>query len=275
MKSIKEKIIANIRPIGQIIGILIIFFIPKALNISDMVTKEPELKASQNWLDYVFYFVWNKGEIAIGLLLGIFVLFQIRKANKDCLFNRGDVYKNYPYWWYWVCAKILGYSECSLVLVPPDLQFKLVFKDTFTKYYCGEYEKKTSDTISVAKTNSPNSSDEVNIMIADTYPLQESQIPRAKRSKSTILISRDNVVDHNRYNSPELVKKVVNEVRNLPLNIKKINIYTTTNPQNAMKIAQDAFKLGERSSLDIITVFRQKRTGNRSFEKKGKIVYKR
>ncbi|MBQ3665201.1 MAG: hypothetical protein II919_03755 [Lachnospiraceae bacterium] len=74
-------------------------------------------------------------------------------------------------------------------------------------------------------------------------------------------MSRDNAVDHNRYNSPEFVKKVVNEMRNLPLNIKKINIYSTANPQNAMKIAQDAFKLGERSSLDMITVFRQKRIG--------------
>lgn len=275
MKSFKKKVMANIRPIGQIIGIVIVFFLPKALNVSRVVTKKPELTASQDWLDYVFYFVWNKGEVAIGLLLSIFVLFQIRKANKTCMFNKGDAYKNYPYWWYWICANILGFTECSLILVPPDLQFKLVIRDTFAKYYCGEYEKKINDIVSVIKMNSSNSSNELNILIADTYPLQVSQIPRDKKSKSTILISRDNAVDHNRYNSPELVQKVVNEVRNLPLNIKKINIYSTTNPQNAMKIAQDAFKLGERSSLDTITVFRQKRTGNRNFEKKGKVVYKR
>lgn len=81
-------------------------------------------------------------------------------------------------------------------------------------------------------------------------------------------------MDHNRYNSPELVQKVVNEVRNLPPSIKKVNVYATTNPQNTMKIAQDAFKLGERGNLDLITVFQQKRTGSRAFEKSGKIVYK-
>lgn len=275
MKSIKKKVRDNIRPIGQIIVVIIIIFLPKILDVSNIVIEGPELKASQNWLDYVFYFIWNKGEIAIGLLLGIFVLFKIRKANESCIFNKGDAYKNYPYWWYWFCAKILGYSECSLILVPPDLQFKLVFRDTFSEYHCGEYEKRTNDIVSVKKINLSSAFDEENIMIADTYPLQESQIPEDKRLLPTIIISRDNMMDHNRYDSPELVHKVVNEVRNLPLKIKKVNIYTTTNPHNAKKIAKNAFKLGERSNLDLITVFRQKRIGNREFEERGKVVYKR
>lgn len=92
----------------------------------------------------------------------------------------------------------------------------------------------------------------------------------------TILISRDNSVDHNRYDSPKLVQTVVNEVRNLPSNIKKVNVYATTNPQNTMNIASNAFKLGERGNLDEVTVFQQRRTGNpRKFEKKGKVVYRR
>jgi len=275
MKSFCKKLIANVRPICQILGLIIAFLLPSLLNVSKEVVKQPELTASQNLTDYIFYFVWNKGNIAIGIFLFVVALFIMRRWNKNNMFNKGDEYKNYPYCWYWICAKFLGYTECNLILVPIYMQFKLVIRDTFSKYYCGELEKKDNDVVSVKRLNSSNISDELNMIIADTYPLQENQIPRDKRLKPTIIISRDNDVDHNRYNSPELVGKVVNEVRNLPSSIKKVNIYATTNPHNTMKIAQDAFKLGERSSLDIITVFQQKRTGSRKFEQAGKIVYKR
>lgn len=276
MKLFFKKLIANARPILQILGLIIAFLLPGLLNVSKEVVEQPELTASQNLKDYIFYFVWNKGDIAIGIFLFVVTLFIMRKWNKNDIFNKGDEYKNYPYSWYWICAKVLGYTECNLILVPIYLQFKLVIRDTFPKYYCGELEKKDSDVISVERLNFSRVSDELNMIIADTYPLQVSQIPRNKRLKPIIIISRDNVVDHNRYNSPELVGKVVNEVRNLPSSIRKVNIYATTNPHNTMKIAQNAFKLGERSSLDLITVFQQKRTDSeRKFEQAGKIIYKR
>ena len=275
MISFFKKLIANARPICQIIGLIIAFLLPSLLNVSKEVVEPPELTASQNLIDYIFYFVWNKGNIAIGIFLFIVTLFIMRKWNKNDMFNKGDEYKNYPYCWYWICAKFLGYTECNLILVPIYLQFKLVIRDTFPKYYCGELEKKDNDVISVKRLNSSNISDELNMIIADTYPLQVNQIPRDKRSKPIIIISRDNDLDHNRYNSPELVGKVVNEVRNLPSSIKKVNIYATTNPHNTMKIAQNAFKLGERSGLALITVFQQKRMGSRKFEEAGKIIYKR
>lgn len=275
MKSFCKKLIANARPICQILGLIIAFLLPSLLNVSKEAVKQPELTASQKLTDYIFYYVWNKGNIAIGIFLFVVTLFFMRRWNKNNMFNKGDEYKNYPYCWYWICSNLLGYTECNLILVPIYMQFKLVIRDTFSKYYCGELEKKDNDVVSVKRLNSSNISDELNMIIADTYPLHENQIPRDKRLKPTIIISRDNDVDHNRYNSPELVQKVVNEVRNLPSSIKKVNIYATTNPHNTMKIAQDAFKLGERSSLDLITVFQQKRTGSRKFEQAGKIVYKR
>ena len=275
MKSIYKKFMANIRPIGQIIGLVAVLLLPSLMNVSDKVEKQPELNASQDFKDYIFYFLWNKGNVAIGIFMFVLAAFIIRKWNKEYMFNRGDEYKNYPYFWYWICAKLLGYSECNLILVPIYMQFKLVLRDTFCRYYCGELDKKTDDIVSVQKTNSKDTSNEINIIISDTYPLQEGQIPIGKRSKPTIHISRDNETDHNRYDSPELVRNVVNEVRNLPANIKKINIYATTNPYNTKRIVQNAFKLGERSSIDLIIVFQQERTGNRKFEKKGKVVYKR
>lgn len=275
MKSIYKKFVANTRPIAQIIGLVFVFLLPSLMNVSGKVEKQPELTASQDFKDYIFYFLWEKGNAAIGIFMFVLALFLIRKWNKEYMFNRGDEYKNYPYFWYWICAKALGYSECNLILVPIYMQFKLVFRDTFCRYYCGELDKRQDDTISVQKTNFSNTSNEINIIISDTYPLQEGQIPMGKRSKPTIFISRDNETDHNRYDSPELVRNVVNEVRNLPVNIEKINIYATTNPYNTKKIVQNAFKLGGRSGIDLITVFQQERTGNRKFKKKGKVVYRR
>lgn len=275
MKSIYKKIMANIRPICQIIGLVVILLLPSLMNISDKVEKQPELTASQDLKDYIFYYIWNKGNLAIGIFLFVLAVFVVRKWNKEYMFNKGDEYKNYPYFWYWICAKFLGYSECNLILVPIYMQFKLVFRDTFCKYYCGELDRKSDDIISVQKLNFTDALNEANIIISDTYPIQENQIPIGKRSKPTIIISRDNAVDHNRYDSPELVQNVVNEVRNLPINIRKVNIYATTNPYNTRKIAQNAFKLGERSNIDLITVFQQNRTDNRKFGKKGKVVYKR
>lgn len=275
MKSIYKKLIANIRPICQIIGLVVVFLLPSLMNISDKVEKQPELTASQDFKDYIFYYIWNKGNLAIGIFLFVLAVFVVRKWNKEYMFNKGDEYKNYPYFWYWTCAKFLGYSECNLILVPIYMQFKLILRDTFCKYYCGELDRKSDDIISVQKLNFTGALNEVNIIISDTYPIEENQIPIGKRSKPTIIISRDNAVDHNRYDSPELVQNVVNEVRNLPINIKKVNIYATTNTHNTREIVQNAFKLGERSNIDLIIVFQQERTGNRKFEKKGKVVYKR
>lgn len=275
MKSIYKKVVANIRPICQIIVLAIILLLPSLMNITDKVQKAPELAASQDLKDYIFYFLWNKGNAAIGIFLFVVALFAVRKWNKDYMFNKGNEYKNYPYCWYWICSKILGYTECNLILVPIYMQFKLIIRDTFYKYYCGELDRRSGDAISVQKISFEDVSKEINLIIADTYPLEMNQIPTGKRSKSTIIISRDNAVDHNRYDSPELVQNVVNEVRNLPTKVKSINIYATTNPCNTMKIVKDTFKLGGRSDLDLITVFQQNRTGSRKFEKKGRVIYKR
>lgn len=275
MKSIYNKILANFRPICQIIGLVIILLLPSLLDITNKVQETPKLSASQDLKDYIFYILWNKGNVAIGIFLFVVALFVVRKWNKNYIFNKGNEYKNYPYFWYWMCSKILGYTECNLILVPIYMQFKLIIRDTFYKYYCGELDRKSDDDISVQKINFEDVPNEVNIIIADTYPLEMNQIPREKRSKSTIIISSDNAVDHNRYDSPELVQNVTNEVRNLLTQVKNINIYATTNAHNTMKIAQNVFKLGGRSNLNLVTVFQQKRTGNRKFEQRGRTVYRR
>lgn len=275
MKVFFRNIVVNIRPISQIVGLFIVFFLPSILKVSSMVTETIKIEASKDWQDFVFYFAWSKGDWAIGVFFFVATLFLIRRINKICLFNKGDHYKNYPYTWYWICAKILGYRKCNLILVPISMQFKLVIRDTFEEYHCGTYSHKDNDIISIEKSNMNEQVEEVNLIIADTYPLFMDQIPVSKRKFPTIQVSRNNKNDSNRYDSPQLVQAVVNEVRMLPSNLKNINVYATTNPLNTVNMVNNAFKLGERGNVDMISVFQQKQTGMRKFRKEGIVVYKR
>jgi len=275
MKSIYEKIKNSIRSILQLLLLGVVFFVPKIFKITELIKNPPELEASQKILDYVFYFAWKGGDWAIGFFFLIVVLLIIRNSNKTVMFNKGNYYKEYTYGWYWVCSKILGYTECNLSQVPIYMQFKLVLNDTFEKYNCGEFSEKENDTISVSKSNFSNTTDELNIMISDTYPLSLNQLPEIKKNLPTLLISRNNINDFNRYDSPELVRCVVNEVRSLNNNIKKVNVYAATNPLNTRNIANNAFKLGGRDNFNEVRVFQQERKGIRKFSNKEIIVYKR
>ena len=274
MKSIYEKLKCNIRPILQLLLLIFVLVLPKISKLTESV-KLPELEASQKWQDYVFYYAWKSGDWAIGFFFCFVALITIKKLNNKVMFNKGNCYKNYWYVWDWLCAKILGYLECNLINVPIYMQFKLVLNDTFAKYNCGTYSKKENDTISVDRTNFSLETDEVNIIISDTFPLSLNQLPQLKKNLPTLLLSRNNANDVNRYDSPELVQCVVNEVRNLDICFKKINIYAATNPLNTMNIASSAFKLGGRDNFDEVRVFQQEREGIRKFSDKGKIVYKR
>ena len=275
MKSIYERIKNNIRPISQLLLLSGVFFAPRIFKITELIKNPPKLEASQKMSDYGFYFAWKGGDWGLGFFFLIAAVFIIRKCNKTAMFNKGNYYKKYRYGWYWICSKVLGYSECNLIQVPIYMQFKLVLNDTFDKYNCGEFGKKENDTVLVHRSNFSQLTDEVNIMISDTYPLSLNQLPEIKKNLPTLLISRNNTNDFYRYDSPELVKCVVNEARSLNNNIKKVNVYATTNPLNTKNIASSAFKLGGRDNFNEVRVFPQERDGIRKFNNKGIVVYKR
>lgn len=276
MKSVIKKIKTNIYPIFQVIVIILSLFIPTIFNLESIY--DVELKNPTNFFEVIFQFCLYKGNVLLGIALFIVVFYLFRTHNKDTVFNAGDTYKDFPYIWYWFCSKILGYKKCSLVLVPIYMQFKLVISDTFNDYIYGEIQNIDSkdDVINIQYFNfRDDGCDELNSMVADTYSLNKNQLPNSKKSLPTILIRRNNKNDYNRYDSSNLVKNVVNEVRNLPLCIKKVNIFATTNPLNSKNIACNAFKLGDRSNFDIITVYQQQNNDLRTFKDNGKVIYKR
>lgn len=148
----------------------------------------------------------------------LFVLSKVRKANKEKLFNTKNVYHDYPYLWYWICAKILGYVKCNLKRIPIDLQFKLILEDTFFECDVGTeyvYPKIENEQIEIRKRNWLMSSQEINLVLADTYPIEKYQLPNTKSGLPTLEIIRKRL-DKSRYYSPQFDSKIVDEVRNLP-----------------------------------------------------------
>lgn len=249
-------------------------FLPKKIGLIQLL-KLPEGPGFtpndvKSFLVFLGYYYGNYG---IGVILALLLLIIIRNFNKDKMFNKGIEYKDYPYCWYWVCAKFLGYTKCSLVLVPINMQFKLVINDTFSSFYTGDIKEK-SENVSVQKEDVKNSK-QVNLIIADTYPIVKRQLPHSKEQYPSIIVSRKDSEDRNRYKNCVLVEKINNLVNHLPDCTKEINIYATTNPANTMCIAKEVFGAGSRGNFELITVFQQSSDRERKFEEKGMVVYKR
>lgn len=274
MKKIIKKIEANIVPIVQLIILVAIFI---------TILKIDGVKLLENFYDkqalglenLKYYMIMKSGNVIIALLLDVCILFKFRQFNKEKVFNKGNVYHNYPYMWFFIGSKILGYGKCTLKLVPIYLQFKLVLKDTFNEYLIGsddDYPKKENERIVVKKENMVAQFDEINLVFSDTYPVKQDQLPINKKNLPTIFILRDNNNDNNRYYSDMFIKKIVQEVRNLPENIN-INIFATTNPKHTKCIAEQVFKLADRGNIKKLYVFQQESTGNRMFKEKGIRIY--
>lgn len=274
MKHLFKKIKESFRSIIEIIVLVVAVFIPPIVDITSFI----ELCFKNVPIDFdniKYFFLLKAGNWAIGLLFMLFILSKIRKYNKEKMFNTQNVYHDYPYLWYWFCAKILGYEKCNLKLVPIFIQFRLALNDTFSEYDVGaedDYTVLEDEHIDIKKKNYGQVSKEINLILADTYPIDDRQIPIGKRNLTTIAIERRRP-DLSRYYSPKFVAKIVDEVRNLPSNVKDINVYATTNPKHTLKISRNAFKLAERGNVEKLVVFQQERNGNRKFMKKGKTIY--
>lgn len=276
MEHFIEKLKESMCSILEICVLISVFLIPPIFNASKWIGM-CFAKNNLNFNNIKYYFLLRAGNWCTGFVVMIIILLKIRTFNKEKLFNTKNVYHDYCYAWYWFCAKILGYKECNTKLVPIFMQFKLVLNDTFEKYYVGtedDYPIKEEEQIDIKKLNCNPISDEINLILVDTYPILQNQLPSNKKSLSTIIISR-NKNDFNRYFSQVFIAKIVNEVRKLPDNVNNINIYATTNPKHTSQISDKAFKLAGRENIKKLVVFQQEKDGARKFGSTGIVIYNR
>ena len=222
-------------------------------------------------------FLWklaiSHGNPAIAVALVALCCMSLRRYNKNQLVNKLNVYHEYPYVWYLYCAKILGFGNCNLVNTPIWLQVKLVMNHTFDKYPLDEadYPKCENEIIHVKSLGKGLGTGEVNLILEDTYPIIDCQIPSSERRNHTIIVSRDNK-SHARYYSPRFIEEIIDVVGKLP-DGTVLNVFATTNPKNMMHITNGAFTKANRGSVSHLYVFRQNAEKNRTFLPKGKKIF--
>ncbi len=274
MKGFIDKIIDNGTQIIEIILLVCCCVVPFAVNAAGLFS-EYLAKTTPDPENALAYLIVRAGNAAMAVALVLFVLWRVRAHNKDFLMNRGNAYHQYPYAWYWFCANILGIRKCNLVRVPIFMQFKLVIRGTFVDYPLEETAYppvENEDDTSTNVENGEAGGQEVNLILEDTYTINNKQIPESKRSLRTIKISRNDGNDKGRHFSQKYIDAVINTVRDLDQNTV-VNVYATTNPMNTKHIASRAFALADRGNIQHLYVFQQQSSGDRLFEGKGRKVF--
>lgn len=110
MRHFFKKVKENSRSIAEIIVLVVAVFIPSKIDATGLIG----LCFKNTLIDFdniKYLFLLNAGNWVIGLIFMLYLLLKIRGYNKGKMFNTQNVYHNYPYLWYWFCAKILGYEN--------------------------------------------------------------------------------------------------------------------------------------------------------------------
>ncbi len=274
MKKAYSFVKSNIRQLLEIIILIISIIIPFVVDLQNLFREY--LKDNSLSPDNLIYHITiSRGGYIASVILLITALHVIWKINANYIMNSKRVYHKYWYEWYWFCAKILRIKKCDLVLVPIYLQFKLVIKGTFVEYPLNNEDYPILDNepeCIIAKHNIDEGLQEINLILEDTYVIEDDQIPMPKRKLFTIKISRNNGEDVGRHYSEKLIEATINQVRKLN-KVPVMNVFASTNPLNTKNIAKRVFALGDRGNVEHLYVFQQEEDGKRLFNPKGHQIY--
>ena len=220
----------------------------------------------------------NYLKMLLGLLFTVGILCYIRSSNKDFILKQTLTNKIvwHTYYGYLLCSQWLNYKEISLTRVPIPMQFKLICNSVFKKYHYMEGVREMeagTDVVKVEKFNSEEVTPTVNLVLADTYPLNwREQLPEPVINLTTIVIDRSNG-DRSRYYSPDFVRRIVTEMRNLPAHVVTINLFATTNAAHSYYIATEVFSTGGRDSIKSLIVYEQSNCNGRKFEGEKYVIF--
>lgn len=210
--------------------------------------------------------IWR---IAIGLgkwpliVVALFFIYRaIRKHNKDEVLKQNipNTIVWHSFFGYWMCRYALNYQTVSLTRVPIPVQFELVWKNLFKKYEYMENvtEKTDTDSISVETLQAETYTSTVNLILADTYPLDDwkAKIPAQTTTFTTIIINRSGERGV-RYYSKDFISKIAMSFHELPATVTDINIFATINAAHVYHIVNEVFKTGGRDNQKLIKVYQQ------------------
>jgi hypothetical protein len=197
--------------------------------------------------------------IICGIILSLFLYFGRKRANTEKLFNSGNGYNHYPLVIYWIAGKILGYGKVTLVRVPIYLQYKLLLADIFPNILVDSGVENTEKAVNVIEKNMEQPTEELNLILMDTYEITDDQIPLNKVNLPTIIIQNGNDFGGHRIYNPEFVKMIREKTNLYSGTFKKVNIYSTTNTNHNEAIITKCFKNGNRTGFNNITVYQANR----------------
>ncbi len=272
MKEIIRKFKDCKTQLCQLLFIVLALFLPIISNVKSVINTEPK-NISPNIIDMIYYFLSKFGNLGIGIFVAGIAISAIRKMNKDKTLNNGNIYHDHSYLWFWLCSNILGYKKCNLVLVPIYMQFKLIINDVFNEFIVTNNisEEKTSPKIMCINCNNKDFL-EYNLILEDTYSINDFQIPPEKKQLPTIKVINSETKNEGvrRYN-PNFVESVVKEIRALPKGVL-INIFATTHAQHNYEIAKQSLTLADRGNVDRVFIYQQEKDKDRKFTKEYKVI---
>lgn len=218
-------------------------------------------KVAVSSLEWYWQLILNLGNWAIIVVMLPLIYRAIRKHNKEEVLKQNlDVIVWHTYPGYWFCRYILNYQTVSLTRVPIPVQFELVWKGLFKEYKCMDNvtEKTDSDNISVETLQSEPYTSTINLVLADTYPVDDwkTKVPAQTTTFTTIIINR-NGERGVRYYSKDFVSKIATSFHELPATVADINIFATINAAHVYHIVNEVFKTGGRDNQKRIRVYQQ------------------
>ena len=216
---------------------------------------------------------YNKKDISkvvIGLILAYLVLTIIRNNNKEGVFNNSNIYYDINYASFWIAAKVLGYTKVSLMNVPIYLHYIICFKGDFQNVEYIDTEE-IDKPVSVKITNDNRQGKTINILIKDTYDIEDRMLPKEVVNSPMIIIDNYINTDGQRLYNKNLQKKKKKQIDYYSRFYTKVNIFATTNTQTSKAIIDYCFKNAGRTGFNEVYVYKQER--NRNFVDR-KRVYK-
>lgn len=256
IKDWKLQIMQTILPL-LLIPVVLILDVPQ--RITDALAKaNVEVKD----LDTIWRIAIGLGKWPLVAVALFFIYRAIRKHNKDEVLKQNipNTIVWHSFFGYWMCRYALNYQTVSLTRVPIPVQFELVWKNLFKKYEYMENvtEKTDSDNISVEILQAEPYTSTVNLILADTYPLDDwkAKVPAQTTTFTTIIINRRGERGV-RYYSKDFVSKIATSFHELPATVTDINVFATINAAHVYHIVNEVFKTGGRDNQKQIKVYQQ------------------
>ncbi|HGA1340903.1 TPA: acyltransferase, partial [Streptococcus suis] len=202
--------------------------------------------------------------IVLYLLISISLLMIFRKNNAERTYNDGhSVYLHNCYKRLWIAANILGYRKLQLIGVSIPMQFELIINGVFSEFISEssvvQYDEFQGEII-VEYPIENKKNKVVNLLVCDTYDIPLEKLASDYLENTTVKISSQRKYSGNRYNNPQLVSTVREEVQKIVNTYNEVNLFMTTNPLNTQRIVGKSFLTLDRSGFDKVSVIQMDET---------------